>query len=48
MNVTGKPAARNAQDFAAKGKPEPLRGPLAGWWSCRIAQEHRLVSSPDG
>ena len=25
------------------GKPEPLRGPLAGWWSRRITGEHRLV-----
>lgn len=25
------------------GKPEPLRGPLSGWWSRRINQEHRLV-----
>ncbi|WP_158808326.1 Txe/YoeB family addiction module toxin [Beijerinckia sp. L45] len=29
--------------FAGIGKPEPLRGPLAGWWSRRINQEHRLV-----
>jgi toxin YoeB len=25
------------------GKPEPLRGNLAGWWSRRIDREHRLV-----
>jgi toxin YoeB len=25
------------------GKPEPLRHSLAGWWSRRIDQEHRLV-----
>ncbi len=25
------------------GKPEPLRGQLAGKWSRRIDQEHRLV-----
>ncbi len=25
------------------GKPEPLRHALAGWWSRRIDQEHRLV-----
>ena len=25
------------------GKPEPLKGDLAGWWSRRIAAEHRLV-----
>lgn len=25
------------------GKPEPLKGDLAGWWSRRITAEHRLV-----
>jgi len=25
------------------GKPEPLKYDLAGYWSRRIAQEHRLV-----
>jgi toxin YoeB len=25
------------------GKPEPLGGNLAGWWSRRINHEHRLV-----
>ena len=29
--------------FAGIGKPEPLRGSLAGWWSRRITGEHRLV-----
>jgi toxin YoeB len=29
--------------FAGTGKPEPLRGPLSGWWSRRITREHRLV-----
>ena len=29
--------------FAGLGKPEPLRGNLAGWWSRRIMAEHRLV-----
>ncbi len=29
--------------FAGIGKPEPLRGALAGWWSRRINREHRLV-----
>jgi len=29
--------------FTGTGKPEPLRGPLSGWWSRRITQEHRLV-----
>ena len=25
------------------GKPEPLKGDLTGWWSCRIDEKHRLV-----
>jgi toxin YoeB len=29
--------------FAGLGKPEPLKGDLAGWWSRRIDREHRLV-----
>ena len=29
--------------FEGPGKPEPLRGQLAGKWSRRIDQEHRLV-----
>lgn len=29
--------------FTGTGKPEPLRGTLAGWWSRRIDLEHRLV-----
>lgn len=32
--------------FAGIGKPEPLRGALAGWWSRRITIEHRLVYRP--
>jgi len=32
--------------FQGTGKPEPLRGPLSGWWSRRINQEHRLVYRP--
>jgi toxin YoeB len=31
------------QPFRGIGKPEPLRGDLRGWWSRRIAGEHRLV-----
>ncbi len=34
--------------FAGIGKPEPLKGNLAGWWSRRITQEHRLVHRVDG
>ena len=29
--------------FSGIGKPEALRGDLAGWWSRRIDAEHRLV-----
>ena len=29
--------------FHGTGKPEPLKGNLAGYWSRRITQEHRLV-----
>lgn len=29
--------------FKGTGKPEPLGGNLAGWWSRRISGEHRLV-----
>lgn len=29
--------------FKGTGRPEPLGGNLAGWWSRRITQEHRLV-----
>jgi toxin YoeB len=29
--------------FKGTGKPEPLAGNLAGWWSRRINHEHRLV-----
>ena len=29
--------------FTGIGKPEPLRGPLAGTWSRRIDARHRLV-----
>jgi toxin YoeB len=29
--------------FEGKGKPEPLKYDLAGYWSRRITLEHRLV-----
>jgi toxin YoeB len=29
--------------FEGKGKPEPLKGNYAGYWSRRITQEHRLI-----
>ena len=30
------------------GKPEPLKGDLAGFWSRRITGEHRLVYAVEG
>jgi toxin YoeB len=29
--------------FQGIGKPEPLKGELAGYWSRRIDEQHRLV-----
>jgi toxin YoeB len=34
--------------FAGTGKPEALRHALAGYWSRRINEEHRLVYKVDG
>lgn len=34
--------------FRGIGKPEPLRGNLAGYWSRRISDEHRLVYRVSG
>ena len=34
--------------FRGTGKPEPLSGNLAGWWSRRINREHRLVYRVSG
>ncbi|MBA4789161.1 MAG: Txe/YoeB family addiction module toxin [Pseudomonadota bacterium] len=34
--------------FHGTGKPEPLKGDLAGWWSRRLSQEHRLVYRVSG
>jgi toxin YoeB len=31
------------QPFEGIGKPEPLKHNLAGYWSRRITEEHRLV-----
>lgn len=33
----------NRSPFEGIGKPEPLKGNLAGFWSRRIDEEHRLV-----
>ena len=34
--------------FAGLGKPEPLKHDLAGFWSRRITDEHRIVYKMDG
>ena len=34
--------------FKGTGKPEPLKGPLKGWWSRRITGEDRLVYRVEG
>jgi len=44
INALIKEASRTP--FTGTGKPEPLRGPLSGWWSRRITKEHRLVYRP--
>lgn len=44
VNALIKEATRSP--FSGTGKPEPLRGNLAGYWSRRITQEHRLVYQP--
>ncbi len=32
--------------FEGIGKPEPLRHALAGYWSRRVTDEHRMVYKP--
>lgn len=34
--------------FSGVGKPEPLKHALAGFWSRRITDEHRLVYRVEG
>ena len=34
--------------FKGTGKPEPLKGDLAGWWSRRITLQDRLVYRVSG
>lgn len=43
LRVLDLMAAILAEPFIGIGKPEPLRFELAGCWSRRITQEHRLV-----
>ena len=36
------------EPFAGIGKPEPLKHALAGFWSRRITDEHRMVHRVEG
>jgi toxin YoeB len=36
------------EPFSGLGKPEPLKHALAGYWSRRINDEHRLVYRVEG
>lgn len=36
------------EPFAGIGKPEPLQHALAGFWSRRFTNEHRMVYKIDG
>jgi toxin YoeB len=36
------------EPFVGAGKPEPLKHALAGYWSRRINDEHRLVYKVEG
>lgn len=33
----------NRNGYNCIGKPEPLKGDLAGWWSVRIDEKNRLI-----
>lgn len=33
----------SADAVEGRGKPEPLKGDWAGWWSRRLTDEHRIV-----
>ena len=41
INALSKECLRSP--YEGTGKPEPLKGDLAGYWSRRIDREHRLV-----
>ena len=43
VRVIGLVLDTQRDPFGGKGKPEPLKHELAGCWSRRIDQEHRLV-----
>ena len=38
----------NRRPFDGLGKPEPLKHDLAGFWSRRSTEEHRLVYAVEG
>jgi toxin YoeB len=40
-------AAAMRDPFGGIGKPEPLKHALAGFWSRRITEEHRMVYGAD-
>ena len=40
-------AAAMRDPFGGIGKPEPLKHALAGFWSRRITEEHRMVYRAD-
>jgi toxin YoeB len=46
INALVKDVCRNP--FTGTGKPEPLKHALAGYWSRRIDDEHRLVYKAEG
>lgn len=46
INALIREAARTP--FTGTGKPEPLKFALAGYWSRRIDDEHRMVYTVDG
>lgn len=46
INALIREAARTP--FTGTGKPEPLKCALAGYWSRRIDDEHRMVYTVDG
>jgi toxin YoeB len=46
LNILIKEVTRDP--FRGLGKPEPLRGNLAGYWSRRISREHRLIYRVSG
>ena len=41
-------AETQREPFGGLGKPEPLKHALAGFWSRRITEEHRMVYKRDG